>query len=628
MKKYRRYSSVSFTAGDKMKNIIRSIIVTICSLLILSTTVFSDSMYDENNRLMYYSEPYVGAELMTIPMVSKQDALLIAKNFIAEKCPEIADSINTDNASISHSKSYPYGYNITFPRIINNIEYEENYVSLFIDSKNGQVNTYTKNFSTDIITEDSSSVIDKGSAENIYKSAFGIHLQYNKKIAGNKIYTYLTYTADDFMVNAITGNTIVTPYYIPTDSYFDIINTAEKVSEYVDDGSSISISDANDIIRNIPELGISDDYRIVSVDYLKNHDDTHLINLLFKNGNYTKEVALNAKTGLLVEYTDNSADIVSPLNPDMESVAESFAEKYYGDYSNQFIKRKNSEDNYTVLLYERHVNDIPYKSNGLYVSYYNGKLKKVSFAWDNTEFMPTDNIVSEEYAYKQFFEKCGLELIYFKRDNGILTPVYKKSSNGTGIIDAESGRQLNYDGSFYYTPKEMKYLDTDTHYAGKIASILSDCDIYASSGNVYLEDYITQEEYLLLISEFINGTKPILNTTGILTDDQREMLYAYMYSNGIIDRSEADYTAFVTRADAVKYLLRILGHGTVGEMSDIFITHFEDADTIPENLVGYVELARSLGYINGSTNNCFKPNEFLTNGDSLIIIYNYLSKQG
>ena len=611
-----------------MKNFIKISSVLLCLLTFINYTAYAEKIYDEQNFLTYLNEPYVGTETLTVPQISKRDAVKIAQKFISEYCPEVTDDISIENALISYNKSYPYGYNITFTRVINGIEYKENYINIFIDSKSGQVVTYSNNFNYDIETENTNSIIDLEKAKNIYKQAVGMKLQYNKKIVDNKIQTYLTYTAEDIMINGVTGNTMNTPYYIPTDDYFDVVNTAEKVSEYIDDGTAITISDANDVIRSMPELEVSDDYRIVSVDYLKNHDDTHFISILYKSGNYTKKVTLNAKTGLLTEYTDNSSDILFSEFSDTVTKAESFAEKYYKDYFNQFIKRQKNENNYTVLLYERQVNDIPYKSNGLYVSYYNGKLKKISFSWDNVEFQSTDNIVSEEYAYKQFYEKCGLDLGYFKRDNGVLTPVYRKSSKGTGIIDAESGRQLNYDGSYYYNAKEMNYIDINTHYAGNIAKKLSDCDIYVSSGNVCLEDYITQQEYLLLISEFIEGTKPIINTTGILTDDQREMLYAYMYSNEIMERSETDYTAYITRADAVKYLLRILGHRTIGEMSEIFIRHFDDSDTIPKHLVGYVELARSLGLVNGSTNNCFKPNDFLTNGDSLIIIYNYLTKQG
>lgn len=603
--------------------------ILLCILFCFNITGFANNMiYDENGFLTYYSVPYTGTEKLSVPVISKQEAIEIAKNFTANFGADVISEINTDNATVSHSKSYPFGYNVVFPRIIGNIEYITDNVSLFIDSSTGQVVTYNKNFSNDIVAGDTYSIINKQSAMEKYKLAMGLNLQYNKKIVNNKIQTYLTYTGDDLIINAQTGNIIPVPYYIPTDGYFDVVNTAAKVSEYVDDGTAISISQADDIVRNIPELEVTYDYRITSVDYLKNHDDTYLITLLYKSGNNTKDVTLNARTGLLVEYSDNSADIFPDNITNAEILAEEFAEKYYYKYTDKVIKRKNSENEYDVLLYERLVDGIPYKSNGLYVSYKNGKLKKVSFAWDNVEFRSTDNIVTTEYAYEQFFAKCGLELSYYKRGNGVLTPVYQKSSKGTGIIDAVSGRQLNYDGSYYHAPREMNYQDIHSHYAGYYASKMSDCDIYVSSGHVYLEDYITQQEYLLLISEFIEGTKPILNTTGILTDDQREMLYAYMYSNGIIDRSETDYTKFVTRADAVKYLIRILGHGTVGEMSEFFIPHFADWDDIPENLIGYVELARSLGLISGFTDNRFKPNDFLTNGDSLIIMYNYLTKQG
>lgn len=610
-----------------MKKNISLICLIFYITLFTCTSVNADALYDESNMLLYYNAPYSGSEAMTVPQISKQAAIDIAATFTEEFCPEIADSLSIEAATVNHTKSYPYGYSITIPRIINGIVYRENGVSIFIDSKNGQVVSFNKIFDSNITVEESSSIADVETAKSIYRVAVGMNLQYNKKIVNNRIRTYLTYTADDIIINAATHNTIITPYNIPKESYFDVLNTAEKVSEYVDDGTAISISEANDIIRNITELEISHEYSISSVDYLKNHDDTYLISILYKNGNNTKKATLNAINGVLAEYTDASVDIVTNSG-NSETLAESFAVKYYSEYSDQFIKRKNTDSESTALLYERTVNGIPYKSNGLYVYCVNGKIKNVSFAWDNTEFQPTDTIISEDEAYEQFFKKCGLELTYYKRDNGVLTPVYRKSSKGTGIFDAESGRQLNYDGNFYMNPKETNYPDIERHYAGDIANKLSNCDIYVSSGNVYLEDYITQQEYLLLISEFIEGTKPVLNTTGVLSDDQAEMLYAYMYSNGIMERSETNYSGYITRADAVKYLLRILGHGTVGDMREIFIPHFADSDRIPENLLGYVELARSMGLVKGSTDNRFKPDEYLTNGDSLIIIYNYLIKQG
>ena len=589
----------------------------------INTTAFANSStYDENNSLISYSVPYQGTDSFTLPVVSKNIAVNIAQNFLENHCPEVVSEITADNYSINYNKSYPYGYNITFPRIISNIEYSVDNVSIFIDSSTGEVVSYIKNFSNDITVEDSSSIIDITAAEQQYKLSLGLHLQYNKKIVDNKINTYLTYTADDIIINAITGNTISLPYTIPSGGYFDVTYNAEKVSEYVDDGTSLSIAEADKIIRNISELWITDEYDITSVNYLKSRDDTYLISLTYEHTAGIKEVTLNAKTGLLVEYTDNTSNIIPEIFE--ESAVEKFVEKHYSSYIDSTIKRKNTDKQSTILLYERMVNDIPYKSNGLYIYCTEGKLKNISFAWDNVEFESTNEIITFEDAYQQLFNKCGLELRYYKRDNNVLTPVYQLSQTGTGIIDARTGKQLNYDGSIYYSPKEMNYIDINSHYAGEIAKKMSDCDIYVSSGHVFLSDRITQQEYLLLISEFIKGTKPVLSTTGMLTDEQSEMLYSYMFSKNIMDRNEADSKGYVTRADAVKYFLRILGYGTVGDMSEIFIRHFDDYDNIPENLVGYVELARSMGLINGSGNNHFKPNEFITNGDSLIIMYNYL----
>ena len=610
-------------AGD----LVKKISIILCALICINTTAFANnSIYDENNSLTSYSVPYSGTDKLTLPTVSKNIALNIAQNFVLTYCPEVSSEINMDKAAITYNKSYPYGYNVVLPRIIKGIEYNENYVSMFIDGNSGEVVNYTKNFDNDITVENYSAIIDANTAEEQYKLSLGLNLQYNKKISENKIDTYLTYTANDVIINAVTGNIISTPYYIPSDGYFDVTYTAEMVSKYIDDGTALSIVEADKIARNINELEITDSYKISSVNYLKNRDDTYLISLMYKNASDFKEVTLNAKTGLLAEYSDNSSDVITKISN--KNTAEEFAKKYYSSYINSTIKRESAYGQNTILLYERLVNEIPFKSNGLYICYTNGKLKHVSFAWDNVDFESTDSIITLDDAYEQLFNKCGLVLDYYKRENNVLTPIYRLSSIGTGIIDAKTGKQLDYDGSIYYSSKEMNYIDINSHYSGDIAKKMSDCDIYVSSGHVFLADYITQQEYLLLISEFIDGTKPVLSTTGVLTDDQTEMLYAYMYANNVIDRSETDYKSYVTRADAVKYFLRILGYGTVADMSDIFIKHFNDSDTIPQSLIGYVELARSMGLVNGSVDNNFKPNEFLTNGDSLIIMYNYLKKQG
>ena len=567
---------------------------------------------------------------IVLPLFSKSQALAVASEYITKMQPQLITELDTENEfDIKYNKSAPYGYNITFPRIINKIPYNTDCVKMFVDGTNGNVSNFIVSFNSEIVPSTAETLISQKDAEEKFISAMGLELRFNKIIKNNSVQTYLTYTAkEDFLINAETGNTIPLPYTLPTDGYFDITHMSEKTSgSTYFDMSVLSTDQADTIARNIPEFGITDEYNTISANYLRSNDGTYLITMSYLSGTASKTVTVNAINGAPVEFENSTMLLTNSAKSDQTETINGFAENYYAEYLDKTVRYQTSTEDYTVCLYERQIDGIPYKSNGIYICFDNyGTLRYVSFAWDNAKFKIPDEMISTEDAYKMFFQRCGLELSYFKRDNNQLTPVYKKSSEGTGIIDASTGRQLNYDGSYYYSEKTLNYLGLNTHYAAEAAEKLSNCDIYVSSGGVFLNDNISQQEYLLLISELISGTKPILNTTGILTDDQREMLYKYMISEGILTNDEVAYTNYVTRADAVKYLIRVLGYGVVGDMSEIFIRHFSDTDTIPEQLVGYIELARSMGIVNGHGDNTFRPNEYVTNGDSLIMVYNYLRR--
>ena len=565
---------------------------------------------------------------MVLPAISKNDALLIARNYISSEASHLLDELDLDECyHITYNKSTPNGYNITFDRTINNILYETNGISMFIDATTGKITNYSENFNNAVKPAESLLIIDKKTAENKYKSAMGLELRYNKYISNKKIRAYLAYVAkDDIVINAETGNTIPLTYTLPTDGYFDITYMSEITSGMTYfDSTVLSTADADKLARSIDQFQVTNEYKPISASYLRSQDGTYLITISYTFGNNKKSVTLNATNGIPVEYKSN-VSIHTTDNPEPQTDAiNKFTDKYYHQYLSDMSRMQNITKDNTIVLYERTVNGIPYKSNGLYICFDNyGNLTNLSFAWDNISFPSTESILSDDKIYVNFFQHCGLELSYYKRENNTLVPIYKKSSSGTGIFDANLGIQLNYDGTDFYKQRNFNYLDIDNHYSKTAASKLSDCDIHVSSGNVYLKNNITQQEFLLLISELISGTKPILNTTGILSNDQREMLYTYMVENGIISKSEINYNGFVTRADAVKYLINILGYGPVAEVPEIFVPHFADTDKIPTCLLGYVELARSMGIINGDIDNTFRPDDYLSNGDSLIMIYNYL----
>ena len=90
-----------------MKRFLTFICLIVFTTIYSSTAVFADTVYDENNQLLYYSDLYSGSEVMTVPQVSKENALDIAVDFTEKFCPEISDNINIDNVTVTHTKSYP-----------------------------------------------------------------------------------------------------------------------------------------------------------------------------------------------------------------------------------------------------------------------------------------------------------------------------------------------------------------------------------------------------------------------------------------------------------------------------------------------------------------------------------------
>ena len=586
------------------------------------------AILDENNRLISVDRQTRTAETrFRLPQVSRQTAVNTAAAFVQAFAADVLDQLDTEQCTVTYNKSIPYGYQISFVRTIRQISYPADQILVFIDGATGEILRYGRSFSADVTVPAFAALLDMREAQERFRAGGGLELRYNTKIEDGQTIPYLVYAVrGNYMINAETGNVVSTDTALTEDLYFDVTSMYEKTTSAISGAQSVlRISEADGIARAIPELELYDDYTASQAYYLKNAGGAYLLVIEYANASGTKTVTLNAQTGLLVEYSSSAAASYPAARP---VDVPAFIEQYYGSYLPNMYRAAADLSDGLAVLYERQADGIPYKSNGLYIRCdTSGRLASLSFAWDDVELAPPQNIISEDEAYDLFFRRCGLELLYYKRTNNTLTPVYTKHTQGTGIIDAYTGYQLNYDGTRRQPVKALAYTDFETHYARTAAAALSECDVYVSSGNVRLSDPISQQDFLLLISDLLPETKPVLDTTGSLTESQQEMLYTYMITAGVLERSEVNPGGTLTRANAVKYFLRVLGYGSVADLHTIFKPHFLDHDQLPAELLGYVELARGLKLVVGSDDGRFNPNEQLSNGDSLIMMYNYLKQE-
>ena len=562
----------------------------------------------------------VQKEHSLLPLLTKNDAKRFAQSFVINVAPDILGTIDLSKAEVTYNGTF----NVVYYRVHNGIVYSNNYVSLGVDGDTGEILSYYREYDKNAVFADFENLVSPQYIFDLFKREGQLNLTYNKSVSGSNVFVYPVYTLDQTLLyNAVTGGTINQEREIIPDNYFDITSMYEKIKDGTEQNEEmLEPIEAQLLARSIPELKITDDYRIVSARYLKNSNQKYLIILNYESDFGTVTVTVDAHSGIVCEFT-RTGPAPEVGTEDANEVIKNYLTDYLGEYIYNLKLSSVYNGEKTVYLYERMVGDVPFPANGLCIAVdRSGNISNISFLWENLDFS-ADGIISIGEAYKIFNEKCKFELKYYFDGNKNI-PVYSLSSNTTGIIDAKTGEVLGYDGKKLHTAKYLNYTDLDSFYGKDIVEKMADCDIYASRGNVALYDEMLQKDYLLLISSYLPGGKPVIENFADLNDQQLEMLYNAFTAQGVLMPSEIDYDAPVSREKAVEYFIKTIGYGEVAKNYHIFDAHFKDVRSMEKDLIGYIELARSLKIVSGS-DGYFRPKQNLKNGDALIMVYNYLS---
>ena len=117
----------------------------------------------------------------------------------------------------------------------------------------------------------------------------------------------------------------------------------------------------------------------------------------------------------------------------------------------------------------------------------------------------------------------------------------------------------------------------------------------------------------------INGNDIIVLKNNL---EQANWVYRNSAQNSIISEDERDDDAEVTREEAAVYMIRAIGAEHYAKYNDIYVTPFND---VTENK-GYIALLSAMGVLSGDGNGNFNPNREMTRAESIIMIYNYLTR--
>ena len=294
------------------------------------------------------------------------------------------------------------------------------------------------------------------------------------------------------------------------------------------------------------------------------------------------------------------------------------------------------------FLYKRKVNGITVEDNSMNVNVdmYTGKITSYSEVWDDVDFPAADGIISLDRAYDVLFGQCGFELRYMAAadpgvaTNGILVQsgmpanqniklVYTPGNGKPLMIDAAKGVVINGGtGEKFMDKNGFSYddLDGNPHKA--------DIEILAKSGLLPLEKSfrpdapMLQKDFLAMVL-LLRGSSVLGISDGESTQTGQDSMYRQLINEGLLDESEREPDACVTKLSVVKLLLKSAGYTKFAEMKGIFDCSYTDKADIAPDMLGYATIAGSLGLVDGPA---FEPAKKLTRLEAVMMIYRYVNK--
>ena len=553
-----------------------------------------------------------------LPKISESDAKKTAENFLKQINPDFPYEIKIDE---SNGSIFGNGYTFYIKTYVNGVLFTNGNGSVNIDGTDG----YVMGFDLGYIQADFPSInnaIGVDEAKKAYSDKLGLELVYCTYIDedGNTV-AYPVYTQEysyDKYINALTGDVVdVTNYRYFTGNKFESAKgdtadsglTEQEIKELDNIDGLISRTALENKLKSNKLLSIPKNINTDNISLYKNYDDEYTYAVSMSNDKCNIYTSVDAKTGEIKYYSRWGEDDSEVKNND-DSALKTLA----GDKAKEYKYDKNSHQ------YIRYVNGIKVTGDYANVTTNNGVLTDFSMNYTDTEFPSIENAMSKEDAENILFDAKDYSIVYMQNytDNTReIIPVYTIDTENinpfTGKFVDYQNKEITEDAS-----SKLEYSDIDGHYAEKYIKELAYYGIGFEGGEFKPDEKITQKDFLALLMS-INGNDIIVLKNNL---EQANWVYRNSAQNSIISEDERDDDAEVTREEAAVYMIRAIGAENYAKYNDIYVTPFND---VTENK-GYIALLSAMGVLSGDGNGNFNPNREMTRAESIIMIYNYLTR--
>ena len=330
---------------------------------------------------------------------------------------------------------------------------------------------------------------------------------------------------------------------------------------------------------------------------------------------------VDAQTGQILSFNcyDASAKFLETAQSKAaadQAVAELLAQLAPEELSQcQVVKNEIPSGDMKDLIYnyERQVNGIAFPENGLTVCYNTalGKITSYQLDWQRSVHFPD---ISEAKTAQTIIEdmivKADFRLMYQRNGQGYRL-IYDFADKSAMRFNPFTGERLDWQGQPYVAQALPVY-----QWSGGISengNRLLENGIYLNQNSLNINAALTQQDLAVLL---YRSRYPYAETTDI------KQVYNELSEMGLILQSEMAPDAIVTRQQAARYAVRLLGYERLLRYDKLFVYPY--ADEALSNYQTSVAIAGALELLETSSGNTIRPTAAITVGEAFDLLYKAL----
>ena len=344
---------------------------------------------------------------------------------------------------------------------------------------------------------------------------------------------------------------------------------------------------------------------------------------------FSMYVKVNAKTGKVIsfnkdKYFDFNDSKEYPVKANAK-IAEAAAKHFYGDIFGEYkADEKNSEPCYSTVdkngnikyyeysrtyRYNRYVNGVQVEGDVIWVNVdFSGEVCSISYKYTDVKF-PSVPKFDNDKAFEQLFKQIKLRYYY--------DGYYKK--------DGTAKTYLLYDINDYTLDSKYRVVEWD---GTPLPAERDDNTDYTDISGIAQENAIKTLARYGITLETKNGK---FDPNSKLTDKEfATVIYKatrnyvpYYVEDGNYQKEEKAVT--LTKKEAAKVFVDVYGGSDYAELKGIYRAPFKDV-AVSDDYVGYIAIAKALGFASADKNGNYSPNKVLTRAQAMQMIYDYIKR--